>query len=423
VTEQGILGDPNQITVMIDDNRNDCQITNQVVDCFYHNQSLLQDIRITPRGTVEDKDLSGTIQNQGQVQRVTLQAGTRLYGGSVAISLTGIAGLPVTDRPVIDDTVIKPQTQLAHVVIGRKTTLDSFAILGEGVLFEDNNTIPSIIDLSGILGRFPPAIPEQIGAVKLETDVLVNNAVGGILGAINGLYDLNRENIMVKQNPVSGYLEATFDQFHCAVLPATTRQVLRNQMDNSIPLGMSVYPDQAVTFITHTGREVMTYPIVQDFVALQQQLQQRGLSPATVESNGNLKVPFTADSFFIARPSLCAYLVSDDRPLGMTETMPVAMVFVDTQGRRWQQFFYPAVVDETVLARKKENYHQEGHFISISSEGKTYQGILDYLVTVEKSSANDTMVVLEIADVNGDGLTDYQIVYPQGVAQKVFRLP
>jgi hypothetical protein len=33
------------------------------------------------------------------------------------------------------------------------------------------------------------------------------------------------------------------------------------------------------------------------------------------------------------------------------------------------------------------------------------------------------MVVLEIADVNGDGLTDYQIVYPQGVAQKVFRLP
>jgi len=354
---------------------------------------------------------------------VVLQANTHLYGGSVIESLSGVAGLAIPEMAVIEDTVVKPQTRLSHVIIGRNTAVDSTAVLGEGVLFEDNNTIPSIIDLSGILGRFPPAIPDQIGAVKLESDVLVNNAVGGILGAINGLYDLKRENIVVTQNAESGYLEATFDQFYCAVLPTTTRQVLRNQMDNSIPLGMSVYPDQAVTFITHTGREVMTYAIVQDFVALQQQLQQRGLSPATVESNGNLKVPFTADSFFIARPSLCAYSVADDMPLGMTETMPVAMVFMDTQGRRWQQFFYPTIADETVLARKKENYHQEGHFISINSEGKTYQGILDYLVTVEKSSANDSMEILEIADVNGDGLTDYQIVYPQGIAQKVFRLP
>ncbi|OQW93724.1 MAG: hypothetical protein BWK79_09620, partial [Beggiatoa sp. IS2] len=280
-----------------------------------------------------------------------------------------------------------------------------------------------IIDLAGVLGRFEPAIPGQIGAVKLTTDVLVNNAVNGILGAINGLYDVNRENIVITQNSVTGYLEADIGKIHCAVLPAQTRQVLRNQIDHSIPLGMSVDNDHSVTFITHTGREVLTYPVVQDFAALQEQLQQRGLGEVIVESNGNLKIPLTTESFFNAQPSLCAVAVSNETPLGLTGTMPVSTVFMDAQGQRRQQFFYPAVADTASLARRKGGYRQEASYITIVGQEQTYEGMLDYLVTLGQSPTGNAMQVLETEDMNGDGLRDYQIVYPQGVTQRIFRLP
>jgi hypothetical protein len=415
ITEKGLLGHPNWVTVVIDDYRNDCEVVNRVVDCFYYNQGLLENIRITPRGTVRGGELRGTIQNQGEVQEVRLHA--KLYGGSIVASLSGWPGLPIPQMAVIAETLVKPYTELSHVVIGRTATVDSLAVLGEGVLFEDNNTVPSIIDLAGTLGRFDPAIHGQVGAVRLTSDVLVNNAVNGILGAINGLYDLKNQNSVITQNSINGYLEADFGTAHCAVLPAQVQQVLRNQIDNSIPQGVTVFPNGAVTFITHTGREVMTFPVVQNFTALQEQLQQRGLAEVVVESNGDLRIPATDQSFFYARPSLCTELVSDDTPLGMTETLPVALVFMDAQGQRRQQFFYPAVADESAFARKKASYRQEGHVISIFSQDQVYEGILDYLVTLEEPSS----VALQILEIETDSsVKNYQIIYPQGATQRIF---
>jgi hypothetical protein len=52
---------------------------------------------------------------------------------------------------------------------------------------------------------------------------------------------------------------------------------------------------------------------------------------------------------------------------------------------------------------------------------RSYQGLLDYLVT--PGTPSEEVKVLIIKDVNGDGLADYQIVYPNGEKQMMYRLP
>ncbi|WP_171900977.1 hypothetical protein, partial [Candidatus Marithrix sp. Canyon 246] len=52
---------------------------------------------------------------------------------------------------------------------------------------------------------------------------------------------------------------------------------------------------------------------------------------------------------------------------------------------------------------------------------KAYTGRLDY--GIETGEATESYEVTDIEDINGDGVKDFLITYPQGDKQKLFALP
>jgi hypothetical protein len=386
--------------------------------------ALLQNVTISSQGIVSGGTLTGDIQIQvgGQLQDVTLEPHTQIRGGTLSGKISGDPTQPVT--AILQDVKIAEGTTLQYVVIGEGADFEYSNIrLGEGVRFETNSLIPEDIELGTILGQHTNTIFGQY-AVRLKDDVLYNSAIDGILGAINGLPQLKNFGWELTQDPETGYLFLEIENIRYAVLPTQVRQVLRKQIAKSIPSGMTVDNDGTVTFITHTGRQVKTQPVVQAPQALTNALRELGLNQVMMLENGNIKVPTTNGYYFMARASLFATQV--DMPLGLVANqLPVYLVF-ENNGNHHRQFIYPAAADPEALYALSENNpdiipSNDGR-ITIRIGNRKYQGVLDYVVTTGQPQTTEQLQLHNTADQNGDGCNDYRIDYPNGDSQILFCL-
>jgi hypothetical protein len=429
-TGRAALGTPKEATVTIaEDDLSGCQLA-PVIDCYLNNTTNVvpvKDIKITTRGTVVGGILGGTLQNAGTIQDVTLLTNTVIYGGTVGGTLKGTA-LP--DRPdfnevlaTLSEVKILPKSNLQQVIIGRGCVLDNTVVLGAGVLFEDNSTIPYGIDLNQAYSHTVMPLTPVFGqrGIWLGDDVLRYSAIGGMLGAINSLYALTSQNLVLTQHPRYGYLMVNVNQVRYAVLPLRLRQIINTQRsEEQTPSGMTLSPEGTVTFVTHTGREVTAYPVIQNPDALQEALRNWGLT-VDMQADGNLKVPTTNGTYYIARPSIYSTPVSKDVPVGLTVTPPVSLIFDDDTETRRQQLIYPAAANSDALREADNNtvLGNDGR-LTLRVGNRFYQGMLDYLVTSGTRTSDGQLQVLDLGDVNEDGLTDYQIIYPNGVKQMMF---
>jgi len=411
------FGTPSETTVSIlDDDTTECKPP--IIDCVYVNTGTLQDPKITQSGTVSGGQLGGAITNEGIIEDVTLLPNARVQGGSIRGRITGDPAKPA----ILLGVNIAPDTILSHLVISPLSKLDSSVKFQEDVCFEDNSTIPSVTDLVGILGRLnTPHF--SVNAVRLTGDVLCLPAEGGILGAINGLEELNG---MLQQNPETGYLEMELEPFHYAVLPVQVNQILKKQVDSSIAQGMLVNPDGQITWVTHTSREIVAVPVVQEPSALREALGKLGLRGMMMQKNGNLTIPVGDGTYYSARPDLFSMEVAADSPVGLDITSSawsdkvgiVGLVFEQADKRR-QQMFYPAPADPSALSQETQIF-LDGR-VSVQVDSRRYQGLLDYLVKPGDSSAKAAKI-LEIEDLNADGWRDYQIIYPNGDRQIMYQV-
>ncbi|EDN69795.1 Na-Ca exchanger/integrin-beta4 [Beggiatoa sp. PS] len=436
----GTLGTPNQVTITITESDLDnCDIDSNIaagsIDCYVirdQNAPALQNIKITPQGTVVGGTLGGSIQNAGWLQDVTLLPQTEIYGGTIAGHITS---RDPAKPGILRYVQITAGATLENVVIGADTIIDNADSLGEGVRFENNSLVsllPPDFDLGKLLGRKKLAILGQY-AVNLSDDVLYNASINGILGAINGLPDIKNLGAILEQDEQSGLLRLEIGDLRYAVLPMKVRQILKKQVNNEIPLGVYIDIDHTVRFITHTGREIITHPVVQAPDALNKALGKLGLSEAIMLDNGNIQVP-TPDGglYFMARASLYAIRVSTETPLGIgfssaSAGTPLAyLVFEDENGDYRQQFFYPAAADSDVLYTLAGNnpdptIHYDGQVV-VQTNTNRYEGLLDYAVTKGQQRDAGTQL-LDIEDVNGDGCDDSRIDYPNGDSQIIYCLP
>jgi hypothetical protein len=446
ITGNATFGKPAEATVMIIDNASgECKPP--VIDCFYENKGTLQDIKVTKQGTLSGGTLGGDILNEGVIQDVTLLAKTSISGGLERGLIRGTISSDPAERATLTEVDIAPETTLSNIIIGRRTQLDSSVILKTGVCFEDNTVIPSV-DLGEILGRLSTPYL-NLNAVRLTEDVLCLPARGGIVGAINGLDELKKW--VLTQNPGTGYLELTVENLHYTVLPIQVHQILRQQVAKAMPQGLFINPDGKVTFITHTSREIVALPVVQDPPALQQELKRFGLKPMTMQPNGNLTVPLANGAYYNARPDLFSIEMLDSIPVGLdsakaewlSNVVTTFLVFEQSATavtpnplpagpgsgtQRRKQFMYPAAADPEALYALSQDSQTvlklDGRvclYMGTGTQKRSYQGLLDYLVT--PGTPSEEVKVLIIKDVNGDGLADYQIVYPNGDKQMMYRLP
>ncbi|OQW93429.1 MAG: hypothetical protein BWK79_11185 [Beggiatoa sp. IS2] len=439
-TGNASLGTLSEATLtLLDNDATDCKPA-AVIDCYLRNQGTLRDIKITQYGTVEGGKVGGQVTTDGVLKDVTFLAKARITGGVFGGIVRGVIESDPVDPAILNNVSINKvgteDTILKNIIVGRGSTVDSDILLQEGVRFEDNSLIPSVADLAEILGKIHT--PElSLDAINLTNDVLLNSAVDGILGAINGLYDLASEGFVLTQNSQNGHLQLDIEQFHYAVLPVQVTQILRKQATEYIPMGMSVHPDGEVNFITHTGREIRTFPVVQAPLALQESLKSLGYESFTLLANGSLQVPANGRNYFSARPSLFATDLDTNLPLGLSSTdcewllgLPAVYLIYDVEGQLRQQFFYPAAADPDalyVLAGESQTVLENGGraFVHTGNgiDKHSYRGYFDYLVKPGAEPSGRRARIDVTDDVNQDGLPDYLVTYPNGDRQILFQLP
>lgn len=418
------------ITIVDNDDAKNCTI-DQSVGCYYNNAGTMTNTIILPLGTVVGGKLSGHIFNDGVVQDVVLLANSILDGGVVRGKLYSD---PKARARLVNVKVIG-NAQLRDIIIGPGCILDNTVTLGVGVSFENNATIPSV-NLATVLGKRKVGVLGQY-AINLESDLLLYPAIDGILGALNGLYEYKSRDYRFIQHPTTGYLELDTDRGHYVLLPTQVKQILRYQVIAEMPLGVTESPDGSVVFVTHTGREITAYPVAQNPTALAQGLMAFNLPTVTMQTNGNLLVPVTNEIYYNARPDPYSQLTYESgegifaqSATFMTNFGVVYLVYLDESGKKRQQFFYSApAAPEALYALESDSHtkiYNDGRitaFIGKGADKKTYSGVVDYVVYKGTATTNGKLQFVDIEDKNGDSLPDYEIVYPNGDRQIMYRLP
>lgn len=440
------------ITVIIQDNDpGDCQpvLNEPIIACYWENHgNTLQDATITQIGTVVGGQLGGNIHSEGILQDVTLLANTRLFGNQLECEECSIMRGNISSDPefpaLLSQVKIITGSTLSHLIVGAGSEVDSGVILKAGVWFEHNSDIPYMADLKESLETIS-ATPLDIKAINLTGDVLLNRSRNGILDAINGLHDVVNFKRAIRQNLENGYLTLDLGTFHYRVLPMQVRQIWGHQtVENKplTPMGVIVAPNNQVTFVTHTGREVVNLPVVHNPSALREALKIFALNETKLQTNGNVKVPNTDGvSYYMARPDLFATdIVPSSIPLGLggaasprANTTDLFLIYAETPDNWRQQFMYPAPANPEALAALLETsdsqttWYSDGRveaYTGIGQQKQAYKGILDYLINPGPATTNIQAQIDELnEDRNSDGLNDYLIRYPNGDTQVMYQCP
>ncbi len=387
------------------------------------NQGLLSEVWILPNTTVNGGKLSKNIVNEGTIENVQLLSGTVINGGVLRGNIVGFPEAPATLN-----TRIEADTQLAHVIIGIDSQVDSQVVIGEGVSFIANSTIPAGIELTDAL----PVISGPINgsrAVDLAKDVLV--AEESLLDEINAIPDLKNNGLVFSQASDTGNLILPIGNTNSVLMPVKVSQVSADQ--DSTP-SMTLHPDGSVTFVTATGRVILAQPSTQNQAELQTALANLGLDQLAAASDGNLTI--IAGDHFKLRPDLYTQLANPLLPLGIEgKPLPLAkglsefvLRFTDSEEKRREQVFYPAAAHQQELravllgfpGASDVTFYKNGK-LSVTISGHIYSAVCDYVV--KPGVANTVTQLLVIPDKNGDGSDDILVTYANGEQQILYIMP
>jgi cytochrome c peroxidase len=341
---------------------------------------------------IDDGTLSGKIINNGTLKNIILGAKTQVIGGKLAGTIKGDS----TDRALLQDLTIEPNSQLSEVIIGDRVNIEAGVKLGSGVQFSKVENIPFNIDLTETL-------PKNSIAVDLSADPVVDGK--GLLVSINDLpaFTANK----MDQSDKDGNLKLKVEDLTFAVTPVKVKRVDSKDQLLRLGFGNSVY------FKTENGIEVEAHPAVQDLTTLQALLAAIKLPKMNISKEGNIQIPVTDKLWFSGRAEL-ASKPSEEQIIGFKVKGDLVVLVFEKDGQKREQVLYPAPASNAFIEEA-----------SLTEEGilsfRTYKGRLDY--SVENGEAIESLTVSEIADSNGDGLKDFLITYSEGYKQKLFALP
>jgi uncharacterized repeat protein (TIGR01451 family) len=208
------------------------------------------------------------------------------------------------------------------------------------------------------------------------------------------------------------------------------------QLDQTIPAQMTINADGSAEFITDSGLQALTQPVVQAMNVLKAAISGLGTTTVITEPNGNLSLPVSTTRSFSARPALESTPTWLAMPLGLN-TVPTSLpgvlttmlVFRDETGTKRQQLIYPAAKYPDNLYQffahqpdvKTVTFDNDGTVLVVGG-GFNLHGIFDYVVT-NTGVPTGGIQFSSIKDVNGDGIDDFAVVYANGERQVIYQMP
>jgi len=408
------------------------------INCYFVNTGILNNVRILSQGTVVGGELSGEISNDGVVENVVLTAQTKLTGGIVYGSISSdpdnlaILNNDPNYLAILNDVDVAAGTTLSNIIVGYNSHVSDNVTLGEGVFFRNNASIPSV-NLNTVLGRKDMSV-FGLHAIDLTRDILLPGIIGGILSAINGLHEFSSHQIDISQNPIHGILRARIEGLRYTALPIRVKQMSRQQATAATGLsnlGVSLDSDDRVTFETHTDRRIIAQPVIQDPDFFKESLANTfGLSGITMLANGNLRTPVRNSIYYIGRANLFARQVEEQSVgVSLNSYGNVSFIYQDDSSELddlpelWEQIIFPVAVDSDALYNLSTETRLSDGKASIKLLERIYKGMFDFAVTTGEPPTSGKVQIMDIVDQNGDGYSDYKIIYPNGDRQTLFKLP
>ncbi|MDM8567761.1 beta-propeller fold lactonase family protein [Candidatus Halobeggiatoa sp. HSG11] len=193
---------------------------------------------------------------------------------------------------------------------------------------------------------------------------------------------------------------------------------------------------QIMYFIPPTDISQPNKPLIQDINALEQALQEFGLSSLMVADNGDITIPVSESLSYVAAPALKSKTAWMLLPVGfhyiltrLPGVLNVSLVFQDEAGIKYQQDLYPTAKYPEQLEQffmnmpgnESVTFNDNGTLLIIGNELR-FKGIFDYSV-VATNTPTGSIQVSYVADLNGDGISDFEVLYGTGEKQIVYQVP
>jgi parallel beta-helix repeat protein len=402
----------------------DTTLSGGIVSGYINNQGILENFEF--RGaSVKGGTLRGLITNtqNGTIEDVVLAAQTEISGGQLAGNIGGDAGAPGQ----LNHLTVQAGSTLSHVIIGDNVQMSSDVSLGRGVRFANRQPIPTALELITVLPALPQPTCGEPGTMPELVDLRANvwQPSDSILSHINELPALLDNGWEITQHDPNGYLQLTLAEWHYAVQPMSIKY-------STAPANLQVQENQSTRFLIDGGLDILTQPAVQAPCDLVAALEEMGLSNLIGQTNGNLKIPAFNNSWYSARPDFASVTLTTDTATGLyllespiiSHGIVAALVFIEEEGLRRQQTFYPALaVPEALYASAQEVVIESNGLVNFKLDEQSYRGVVDYLVTPSSLPGPKQLQIIRLSDINQDGTEDFALHYPTGEQQIVFALP
>ncbi|MDX1491934.1 MAG: S8 family serine peptidase [Pseudohongiellaceae bacterium] len=411
-----IVKEPGEVTLL-------AEATLSITDATI-NSGNLDSPTIATGASISGGTLSGVIRNSGLINGVSLAAGAMVSGGMLSGDIIGDANDPAN----IDNLSIASGTHLENVIIGANAVLDPGITIGSNVRFESDENIPAGTDITAALATVIWEGGDQREVIDLSGDIVsTSSLLSELQSLLLGLgVDASQE--------ASGDFILELAGIRANLIPVRVAMAEASEAP-----GLYINDDGDIELITGNGRSVTSLVSLQESSDFGLSLGNLALA-MSYDERANVLItttPEDAGAYFLVRPDTLA--LSSDTAVGIHSrnsslllgTVQYYQVLANGHEDKLEQVLFTQPVDWPLL---KASLLEQGlgnpridlqGIVSYQDNETTVRAIADYLVLrgFEDQATTGQVNFLDAGDLNGDGVNDQWMVFPNGDRQALYQLP